>query len=155
MKQFALVFVAALLPVSGSGALIAQEGGPAHAPDGRAQQLISPLYFAPRPNAPFTATARTLWVRTLPDGSTVTHENSRLVTRDAEGRIFQERVTFVPVPNIEKRESWVHATDYDDPSTIPRITATPVPRSAISSTTTRPQPNPWFRPDCSPTKPPS
>ena len=94
---------------------MAQDGGPAHAPDGRAPQLISPLYFAPKPNAPFTATAKTVWVRTLPDGSTVTSENSRLVTRDNDGRIFQQRVTFVPVPNDGKREMWVHARDYTDP----------------------------------------
>jgi hypothetical protein len=39
---------------------MAQDAGPAHAPDGRAPQLISPLYFSPKPNAPFTATARTV-----------------------------------------------------------------------------------------------
>jgi hypothetical protein len=77
--------------------------------------MISPLYFSPKPNAPFTATAKTTSVRTLPDGSTVTAENSRTVTRDAEGRIFQQRVTFVPVPNDGKHEMRVHATDYYDP----------------------------------------
>jgi hypothetical protein len=45
----------------------------------------------------------------------VTTENSRLVTRDAEGRIFQERVTFVPVPNNGDRQMRVHAIDYTDP----------------------------------------
>jgi hypothetical protein len=96
-----------------SAGLCAQEG-PVHAPDGRAPRLIEPLYFAPKPNAPFTATARTLVVDTLPDGSTTTSENARLVTRDVGGRIFQERVTFVPVPS-NGRESHVHATDYTDP----------------------------------------
>lgn len=114
MRSFAPAVVAASLLLSCSATLMAQEAGPAHAPDGRAPQLISPLYFSPKPNAPFTATARTVWVRTLPDGSTVTTENARLVTRDAEGRIFQQRVTFVPVPNVEKREMRVHATDYYD-----------------------------------------
>jgi hypothetical protein len=78
-------------------------------------QLIAPLYFSPKPNAPFTATARTLWVRTLPGGSTVTTENARVVARDAEGRVFEQRVTFVPVPNDGKHQSRVHATDYYDP----------------------------------------
>jgi hypothetical protein len=93
----------------------AQDTGPAHAPDGRAPQLISPLYFAPKPNAPFTAIAKTVWVRTLPDGSTVTSQNERRVARDADGRVFQERVTFVPVPNDGTRTMTVHATDYGDP----------------------------------------
>jgi hypothetical protein len=115
MRRLAPAFLTALLFLAGTPGLMAQEGGPAHAPDGRAQQLISPLYFSPKPNAPFTATAKTIWVRTLPDGSTITSENARLVTRDTEGRIFQERVTFVPVPNVEKRPSWIHASDYYDP----------------------------------------
>jgi hypothetical protein len=115
MRSFAPAVVAALLLLTGSAGLRSQEGGPAHAPDGRAQQLISPLYFSPKPGAPFTATAKTVWVRTLPDGSTVTTENARLVTRDAEGRIFQERVTFVPVPNDGTHQMRVHATDFTDP----------------------------------------
>jgi hypothetical protein len=115
MRQLAHALLTSILLLTGSSFLTSQEAGPAHAPDGRAQQFISPLYFSPKPNAPFTATAKTIWVRTLPDGSTVTSENARLVTRDAEGRIFQERVTFVPVPNVEKREMWVHARDYNDP----------------------------------------
>lgn len=115
MRSFAPGVAAALLLLTGSAGLTAQDAGPAHAPDGRAQELISPLYFSPKPGAPFTATAKTLWMRTLPDGSTVTWENARLVTRDAEGRIFQERVTFVPVPNDGTNKSWVRATDYTDP----------------------------------------
>jgi hypothetical protein len=115
MRQFRLAFVTACFLLAGPATLTSQEGGPAHAPDGRAPQLIAPLYISPKPNAPFTATAKTTWVRTLPDGSTVSSENSRTVTRDGEGRIFQQRVTFVPVPNDEKHEMWVHATDYYDP----------------------------------------
>jgi hypothetical protein len=115
MRNFAPAGFAAFLVFSSSACLMAQNSGPAHAPDGRAPQLISPLYFPPKPNFPFTATAKTVVVRTLPDGSTVTSENSRLVTRDSEGRIFQQRVIFVPVPNDGTHKSWVHATDYYDP----------------------------------------
>ena len=115
MRRLAPAFVAVCCLLAGTISATAQEGGPAHAPDGRAPQLISPLYFSPKPNAPFTATAKTLVVRTLPDESTVTTENSRLVTRDAGGRIFQERVTFVPVPNHGDRQMRVHAVDYTDP----------------------------------------
>jgi|HubBroStandDraft_1064217.scaffolds.fasta_scaffold259558_1 hypothetical protein len=115
MRQLAPAILAALSILPVSVYLRAQEAGPAHAPDGRAPQLISPLYFSPKPNAPFNATARTVWVRTLPDGSTVTSENARSVSRDAEGRIFEQRVTFVPVPNTEERQMRVHATDYYDP----------------------------------------
>jgi hypothetical protein len=93
----------------------AQDAGPMHAPDGQAPQLISPPYFPPKPNAPFTAVAKTLVVLTLPDGSTVTSQNERHVARDVDGRIFEERVTFVPVPDDGRRKMRVHATDYFDP----------------------------------------
>jgi len=86
-----------------------------HSPDFRAQERIAPLYFPPKPNAPFMAIARTKWVRTLPDGSTVTTQNQRVVARDMEGRIFQERRTFVPVPSDGKQVSRAYATEYDDP----------------------------------------
>jgi hypothetical protein len=115
MRQFAPAFVTACVLLAGPTTMTGQEGSPAHAPDGRAPQLISPLFISPKPNAPFTATAHTTSIRTLPDGSIVTAENSRMVTRDGEGRIFEQRVTFVPVPNDEKHAMRVHATDYYDP----------------------------------------
>jgi hypothetical protein len=98
------------LPVS----VAAQDAGPIHAPDGRGMQLIAPLRISSKPNAPFTAISKTLVVRTLADGSTVTNRNERRVARDADGRVFQERVTFVPVPD-DGRKMRVHAIDYDDP----------------------------------------
>ncbi len=88
---------------------------PAHAPDFRALGRIAPLYFPPQANAPFSAIVHTTWVRTLPDGSTVTTENARVVDRDNDGRVFQERRTFVPVPNPENKQSIAYATEYDDP----------------------------------------
>ena len=94
---------------------VAQDAGPVHAPDGQAPLLISPLYIPPKAEAPFTAVAKTLVVQVLPDGSTVTSQNERHVARDTDGRIFEERVTFVPVPNDGTRKMRVHAVDYFDP----------------------------------------
>jgi hypothetical protein len=61
------------------------------------------------------AIAKTTWVRTLPDKSTVTTQNERVVARDMDGRIFQERRSFVPVPDAGNQVSRVAATEYDDP----------------------------------------
>lgn len=94
-------------------ALAAQDA--MHAPDFRAPERIAPLYFPATANAPFSAIAHTTWVRTLPDGSSETHENERVVARDNEGRIFQERRTFVPVPNPTNRQSLAYAAEYTDP----------------------------------------
>jgi hypothetical protein len=115
MRRLFPVPVVACLCLASSACIMAQDGGAVHAPDWRAPQLISPLYFAPKPDAPFTAVAKTIWVRTLPDGSTVTNQNERRVARDVDGRVFQERATFVPLPNDGTRKSRIHATDYYDP----------------------------------------
>jgi hypothetical protein len=115
MKRPFLTLVTACFSVASPICLPAQDAGPVHAPDGQASQYIAPLYFSPKPNAPFVAIAKTLWVRTLPDESTVTSRNERRIARDADGRVFQERVTFVPVPDDGTHKMWVHATDYYDP----------------------------------------
>jgi hypothetical protein len=115
MKRPFVTLVAACFSVGWPVCLAAQDASPVHAPDGRAPQYILPLYFSPKPNAPFAAIAKTVWVRTLPDGSTVTSRNERRVARDVDGRVFEERVTFVPVPDDGRHKMWVHATDYFDP----------------------------------------
>lgn len=95
--------------------LPAQDAAPTHAPDFRAPQRIAPLDLPPVPRAPFMAIARTTWVEILPDGSTITRQNQRVVARDMEGRLFQERRTFVPVPNPSNRQSIAYLHEYDDP----------------------------------------
>lgn len=99
----------------GSAGTTAQEPGPEHAPDFRAPQKIAPLYFPPKPDAPFMAIAKTVWVQTLPDGSTVTRQNERVVARDMDGRIFQERRTFVPVPDDGKQKPEAYLDVFTDP----------------------------------------
>lgn len=112
MRFSPLVFC---LSVLWAPALAAQSATLDHAPDFRAPERIAPLYFPPTPGAPFSAVAHTRWTRTLPDGSSETHENERLVARDNDGRIFQERRTFVPVPNPTNDQSIAYAAQYDDP----------------------------------------
>lgn len=115
MRRLILALVAAFFFLLSPKGMTAQEPGPEHAPDFRAIERIEPLYFPPKRNAPFMAVARTLWVHTLPDGSTVTTQNQRFVARDMDGRIFQERRTFTPVPDDGKQESQISATQYSDP----------------------------------------
>lgn len=115
MRRFAPALVVISFLAAASAGVSAQDAAPTHAPDRRAPQFIAPLYFPPRPNAPFTAIAKTLWVRTLPDGSTVTVRNERVIARDADGRIFQERRTFVPVPDVNNAQPRVRVVEYSDP----------------------------------------
>ena len=97
--------------------LAAQNTAPMHAPDFRAPKHIAPLDLLPIPNAPLMAIANTVWVQNLPDGSTVTTQNQRVVARDMDGRIFQERRTFVPVPEPHNRQPYAYLLVYSDPST--------------------------------------
>lgn len=84
-----------------------------HAPDGRAPRFIRALYFGPKPNAPFSATARTQWVQIMPDNSTITSWNARSVARDMDGRIFQERRTLVA--SDSKEEPLIRLVEYSNP----------------------------------------
>jgi hypothetical protein len=62
-----------------------------HAPEGSDYTLtLAPDVIPATPNAPFTATARIVFVRRLEDGSTITRKNHCLVARDSSGRVFRE-----------------------------------------------------------------
>jgi hypothetical protein len=119
MTGFRLRFACALIVINSilfaCATLRAQDADVSHAPDFRAQERIAPLFFPPKPGAPFMAVAKTTWVRTLPDGSSETHENQRVVARDMDGRIFQERRTFTPVPNVKNQQSEAYSLVYSDP----------------------------------------
>jgi len=70
--------------------------GPAHAPDGGTREQIVSIFIPPMANAPFSAVVTTEWVRHFDTGAVQTLRNHRLVARDGEGRIFQERRFLVP-----------------------------------------------------------
>lgn len=86
---------------------------PQHAPDGGTKETFAPIFIPSTPNAPFTATVTTEWIRHLPDGSNITLKNHRTVARDSKGRIFQERAYFVP--DDGKHESTITQTEISDP----------------------------------------
>jgi len=100
-----------------------------HAPDGRAPHFINPLYIGPKTNAPFTAIARTEWVETLPDNSTITRWNERAIARDADGRIVQERRFFVPKDG--NRQPAVRVVQYTDPEKHTEYTCNPYAKNCM------------------------
>jgi hypothetical protein len=59
-------------------------------------EVLESIYIPAITGAPFTAIVHTEWVRYLADGGTFTLANQRLIARDSEGRIYQERWTLVP-----------------------------------------------------------
>jgi hypothetical protein len=84
-----------------------------HAPSGGTRAILSSISIPPIPNAPFTATVNTQWVRTLEDGTSVTLQNRRTIARDNGGRIFQERRGLFP-PN-DPREDQIRRLDLANP----------------------------------------
>jgi hypothetical protein len=68
-----------------------------HAEDGGVRgEVLESIVVPPKANAPFSLLLQTEWVRTLPDGGTITLENQRRIARDANGRIYEERWVLVP-----------------------------------------------------------
>lgn len=82
-------------------------------PDGGTREVLVSIFIPSIPGAAFTATVNTEWVRALPDGARITLKNHRLIARDKNGRIFQERRALVPVDG--KQESVVTQTEISDP----------------------------------------
>src|SRR3984885_12172561 len=76
-----------------------------HAEDGGARgEVLESIVIPPKANAPFSLLLQTEWVRTLPDGGTITTENQRRIARDATGRIYEERWFLVPKNGKVKSE---------------------------------------------------
>lgn len=84
-----------------------------HAADGNSFTRIVSIFIAPIPNAPFTATVSTEWTRQTSDGATVVVKNRRMVARDSQGHVFEERRRFVPADS--NSQSLLFQMDYVDP----------------------------------------
>jgi hypothetical protein len=81
--------------------------------DGGSRQVLESIVIPPKPNAPFTATLHTEWIRTLPGSGTMTVENNRRIARDSSGRIYQER--WILVPKNGKYKSQMNAIQISNP----------------------------------------
>lgn len=107
LAAFAIVLVSSL-------AVRAQEDG-VHAPSGGTRMSVESIAVPPLPNAPFTATVSTTWIRILDDSNTMTVQNQRTIARDNIGRIFQERRNLYPAG--DPRGKTIRQLEYSDPRT--------------------------------------
>ncbi|HEY6267266.1 MAG TPA: hypothetical protein VIX11_03140 [Candidatus Acidoferrum sp.] len=112
---FFLLSVFLILPNSVSLAQTPQSPPqqPQRPPDGGTREVLISILIPSMPNAPFTATVNTEWIRQLPDGSAITLKNHRAIARDPAGRIFQERRALVP--DDGKSKSGVTQIEISDP----------------------------------------
>lgn len=79
------------------------------------RETIDSIVITPMPNAPFTATLDTEWVKTMSNGGTMTLINQRRIARDSKGRIYEER--WALVPKSGKFKSFMTAIQMADPLT--------------------------------------
>jgi hypothetical protein len=80
--------------------------------DGGVREVLESIVIPPIPNAPFTATLDTEWVRYAGEGGTITLVNERHIARDRKGRIYQERWYLVPKNGKVKSEmNWIQIAD--------------------------------------------
>ncbi len=82
--------------------------------DGGTRETLESIVIPPKPDAPFTLTLATEWVKTFYDGGTSTLVNQRRIARDAKGRIYQER--WFLVPKNGKIESQMTTIQISDPN---------------------------------------
>ena len=90
-----LLTIAALCLIS-SPCLQAQDDGGATLTDGGGTGVLQSIYVPNLPNAPFCLTLHTEWVQSLRNSGTFTTVNNRVIMRDGEGRIYEERWLLVP-----------------------------------------------------------
>src|SRR5260370_28404371 len=83
-----------------------------HVEDGGGSEMMESIVVSAKPQAPFTLTLETEWVRMLGDGGTITSVNKRRIARDAAGRVYQERWFLVPKNgNVESQMTTVQIAD--------------------------------------------
>ncbi len=80
--------------------------------DGGVREVLESIVIPAIPNAPFTVTLDTEWVRYAGEGATITLVNERHIARDRKGRIYQERWYLVPKNGKVKSEmNWIQIAD--------------------------------------------
>jgi hypothetical protein len=115
MKGFVSTLCLATLLVALIPNVLAQSSQDAlHAADGNSFTRIVSIFIAPIPGAPFTATVSTEWTRQTSDGATIVVKNRRMVARDSQGHVFEERRRFVPADSTA--QSLLFQMDYVDPA---------------------------------------
>jgi len=95
---------------------IAQENQPwspsPRAQDGGVREVLESIVIPPIPNAPFSATLDTEWVKYTADGASITLVNERHIARDGRGRIYEERWWLVPKnSNVKSEMNWIQIAD--------------------------------------------
>jgi len=80
--------------------------------DGGVREVLESIVVPPIPNAPFTATLDTEWIRYTGDGGTITLVNERHIARDGRGRIYEERWGLIPKnSDVKSPMTWIQVAN--------------------------------------------
>jgi hypothetical protein len=145
MKSIPILLLACFLILPSSFSLAQAPQQPQRVPDGGTREVLISILIPSLPNAPFTATVNTEWIRQLPDGSTITLKNHRAIARDASGRIFQERRALVP--DDGKAKSGVTQIEISDPVARELYICMPYGRTCQLEEFSPPESLPYTAPD--------
>lgn len=81
--------------------LAAQESeGPPRGPDGGTHTRVTGIQILPATGKPFSGRDSIDWTLRLEDGTVIIKHLDANLARDSQGRIYRERVTFVPANPI-------------------------------------------------------
>lgn len=105
----------------GGGWLGVRAQEPVRGPDATMSVFIPGVEVLAVPGMPFSAASTMEWVRTLPDGSTVTRHLTSVIARDSSGRVYRERHHFAP---DETRPAPLYETIVMDPANGTETTCT-------------------------------
>ena len=89
MKSIPFLLLAGLFILPNSLSLAQAPQQPQRVPDGGTREVLISILIPSLPNAPFTATVNTEWIRQLPDGSTITLKNHRCWSSSTGGAMVQ------------------------------------------------------------------
>src|SRR5437870_13171977 len=96
MKSIPIFLLACFLLLPNSVSLAQAPQQPQRVPDGGTREVLISILIPSLPNAPFTATVNTAWIRPLPDASTITLKNHRTIASDALARLFLAPLSLAP-----------------------------------------------------------
>jgi hypothetical protein len=78
------------------------------------REVLESIVIPPIPQAPFTATLATEWVKYTADGATITLVNERHIERNAQGRIYEESWGLAPKQadgSFRSKMTWIQIAD--------------------------------------------
>jgi hypothetical protein len=91
-----------VVALAGGCAIVCAMQAHAQRRDGGVDTVMQSIRIPPTHNAPFSAIVHAEWVRPMSGGGTSTVGNQRPISRDRDGRVYQERWALFPLKDADK-----------------------------------------------------